>query len=277
MERRTITERVRRAKDPKQQINLILEWLDAWQSEQKKLCDRLSLAVNIRDFDEACIVNGSLREVTNKKFTAFYNVLRVVGLPEQAENGGTIYAWGKYQTGLVAIMGRRIAAEDWKGVAEIYRRFESVNRTDFKKAKEILGHADQQPANVKPTAKSTTPKKFILSADIDNVVAAYNSTGTLRETAKVCGINPQKVRKILITKGAYESDIAQTVSELKASGLADAEIATRMNISVSAVNSYLPYGKGIYKSSTPSKNALAIRLSRNNPPVISDRKEGAKL
>ena len=138
MSRKTVTERMRRAKTNEDRIELITNWLDAWYREQTKLCERLSLAIDIHDFDEACIVNGQLRAVTDKKFVALYNMLHVLDMPEQTTLDGEICNWGKYQTALIAIMGRHIAAFNWDEIDNIYGKFVKMNARNFGRAKSII-------------------------------------------------------------------------------------------------------------------------------------------
>jgi hypothetical protein len=137
MSRKTITERIRRAKTNDARTELISQWLDDWKDEQTKLCERLSLAIDIH---EACIVNGQLRAVTDKKFVALYNMLHVLGMPEQTMPEGEICNWGKYQTALVAIMGRHIANNNWDEIYNIYVKFEKINTHNFVRTKNIIAY-----------------------------------------------------------------------------------------------------------------------------------------
>lgn len=94
------------------------------------------------------------------------------------------------------------------------------------------------------------------------IVEYYNKSGSLKETAAAFGVGWQKVRKILISEGAYTSDIAEKVQELHKSGTSYAEIAEKLKINKNAVNSYLPYTKTVYNGDDASKNALKIRRWR---------------
>lgn len=67
-----------------------------------------------------------------------------------------------------------------------------------------------------------------------------------------------KVRKILVTLGAYESDITRMFR----SGMAQDVIAQRTGKSLQAVNTHIPYDKGMYGAQYPTKNALKIRKTR---------------
>lgn len=95
-----------------------------------------------------------------------------------------------------------------------------------------------------------------------DVVRAYNSCHSLTEVAYKLGISTGKVKKILITEGAYENETLNRVRELSAAGKSTQEIAEELKISKSCVNMYLPYKKGAYGSDAPTSNALRIRKCR---------------
>lgn len=61
------------------------------------------------------------------------------------------------------------------------------------------------------------------------------------------GLNPIKVRKLLITAGVYESEIASQVLSLHTAGKSVDEIGKLLQLSRASVHSYLPYEKIIYK------------------------------
>lgn len=262
MSRKTITERVKRCKDNETRLDIIMTWLNDWEVEQVKLCDKLPLAIDIRDFDELCIVNGQLREITNKKFTALYNILRVIGLSEQTHDGGQIYRWGKYQTGLIAIMGRHIAAQKWDDIRVVVDKLIAANRTNFKGVKHIILEYQKQEAPAPITTNKPVADTIKKSATVQEIIETYIKTDSLKETAKICNVNWQKVRKILITVGKYENEITQKIAELQSLGLNNDEIANLLHMSRTALNNYLPYEKGVYNIDTPSENALRIRKYR---------------
>lgn len=79
-----------------------------------------------------------------------------------------------------------------------------------------------------------------------------------REIANRLGISSPKVRKILLTIGAIQTD----ESRMHAAGMTVAEIAAEQKISEKAVSGRLPYTKGMYDAEYPTKNALRIRRSR---------------
>ena len=99
----------------------------------------------------------------------------------------------------------------------------------------------------------------------NEAVNIYNSTGSIKATAKELEISEHKARKILITAGIIPegSEIGKQIIELHESGMSADEIAKKLNLTKKYVNSYMPYEKGIYNSENTSKNAEAIRRHRN--------------
>ena len=84
-------------------------------------------------------------------------------------------------------------------------------------------------------------------------VALYEEDCSLQSIADVLNLNPIKVRKLLITAGVYESEVAEKAQDTferyrktqdyKTSILST---ATVLGLSKASVTSYLPYEKGVY-------------------------------
>ena len=82
------------------------------------------------------------------------------------------------------------------------------------------------------------------------------------------GLNPIKVRKLLITAGVYESEVAEKVKntfeeyretqDYKTSILST---ANTLKLSKASVTSYLPYKKGVYFPST-EKEKISVGAER---------------
>ena len=92
-----------------------------------------------------------------------------------------------------------------------------------------------------------------LKEQMDAAVIRYKDGMTLQAIADALSLNPIKVRKLLITAGVYESDIAKMVQRTfynykETQGYKDAVLSTASSIKLSraSVTSYLPYEKGIY-------------------------------
>jgi hypothetical protein len=88
---------------------------------------------------------------------------------------------------------------------------------------------------------------------MDAVVAFYKKDMTLQAIAEELSLNPIKVRKLLITAGVYQSDIADAVEQTFQSfritqdyKTAVSSTMTALNLSRPSVTSYLPYEKGVY-------------------------------
>lgn len=90
----------------------------------------------------------------------------------------------------------------------------------------------------------------------------FLSGQSIREIASAANVSRQVVRRVLIEAGLFESEISNQISRLAADGKSPDEIANMLEISRSAVNSYLPYSKGRYKTDAPTENALRIRKTR---------------
>lgn len=96
----------------------------------------------------------------------------------------------------------------------------------------------------------------------ENIVKAYENVHSIKKVACEFGISEAKVKKILVSKRAFESETSKRVIELSVAGKSAQEIAKILSVSKSCVNMYLPYKKGVYGSEYPTINALRIRKCR---------------
>lgn len=92
-----------------------------------------------------------------------------------------------------------------------------------------------------------------LAEQMDAAVALYKNDMTLQAIADALELNPIKVRKLLITAGVYQSDIADTVQQTFLSFRTTQDYKTAvsstmvaLHLSRPSVTSYLPYEKGVY-------------------------------
>ena len=92
---------------------------------------------------------------------------------------------------------------------------------------------------------------------LQKINAVYQMTGNLHETAKELGFAYAKVRKALITYGAYSTRFSDEVYYLRCKGYTTEEIAKELNTTVNRVSAWLPYEKNIYN--LPDKTNEAIR------------------
>ena len=108
-----------------------------------------------------------------------------------------------------------------------------------------------------------------LKEQLDAAVALYNSEMSLQAIGEELGLNPIKIRKLLITAGVYESEVAEKVKntfeeyretqDYKTSILST---ANALQLSKASVTSYLPYQKGVYFPSTASKEKISVGAER---------------
>ena len=108
-----------------------------------------------------------------------------------------------------------------------------------------------------------------LKEQMESAVALYNSEMSLQAIADALNLNPIKVRKLLITAGVYESEVAEKVQDtfeeyLKTQNYKDALLSTAntLQLSKASVTSYLPYQKGVYFQSTEKISVGAERQRR---------------
>ena len=108
-----------------------------------------------------------------------------------------------------------------------------------------------------------------LKEQMESAVAFYNSEMSLQAIGDELGLNPIKVRKLLITAGVYESDVAEKVQETfedyrETQDYKTAIISTAnaLNLSKASVTSYLPYEKGVYFPSTASVKKISVGAER---------------
>ena len=103
---------------------------------------------------------------------------------------------------------------------------------------------------------------------MDAAVALYNSEMSLQAIGEELGLNPIKVRKLLITAGVYESEVAEKVKNpfeeyRETQNYKEAILSTAniLNLSKASVTSYLPYKKGVYFPST-EKEKISVGAER---------------
>ena len=108
-----------------------------------------------------------------------------------------------------------------------------------------------------------------LKEQMDAAVAFYNSEMSLQAIGDALALNTIKVRKLLITAGVYESEVAEKVKntfeeyretqDYKTSILST---ANALQLSKASVTSYLPYQKGVYFPSTAEKEKISVGAER---------------
>ena len=108
-----------------------------------------------------------------------------------------------------------------------------------------------------------------LKEQMDAAVVLYEEECSLQDIADTLNLNPIKVRKLLITAGVYESDMAEKVQdtfeeyrETQDYKTAILSTAATLELSKASVTSYLPYKKGVYFPSTAEKEKISVGAER---------------
>lgn len=108
-----------------------------------------------------------------------------------------------------------------------------------------------------------------LKEQMDAAVALYGEDCSLQSIADVLALNPIKVRKLLITAGVYEAEVAEKVQDTfeeyrETQNYKDAILSTAVTLELSkaAVTSYLPYQKGVYFPSIVDKEKISVGAER---------------
>lgn len=107
-----------------------------------------------------------------------------------------------------------------------------------------------------------------LKEQMKSAVALYDSEMSLQVIGDELGLNPIKVRKLLITAGVYESEVAEKVQDTfeeyrETQNYKEAILSTAatLELSKASVTSYLPYKKGVYFPST-EKEKISVGAER---------------
>ena len=107
-----------------------------------------------------------------------------------------------------------------------------------------------------------------LKEQMESAVALYDSEMSLQAIGDELGLNPIKVRKLLITAGVYESEVAEKVQDTfeeyrETQNYKEAILSTAATLELSKVSitSYLPYRKGVYFPST-EKEKISVGAER---------------
>ncbi len=108
-----------------------------------------------------------------------------------------------------------------------------------------------------------------LAQQMEATVALYKENHSLQAIADALSLNPIKVRKLLITAGIYESDVAKMVQRTfnnyrETQSYKDAVLSTASSLKLSraSVTSYPPYEKGVYFPSEAPVEKISVGAER---------------
>lgn len=127
----------------------------------------------------------------------------------------------------------------------------------------------RKPGGSRKPAKPEYSAEKNLTNQMDAAVALYKNDMTLQAIAEEISLNPIKVRKLLITAGVYQSDIADTVQQMFQSFRTTQDYKTAVSSTMAAlhlsrpsVTSYLPYEKGVYYPEDADAANISIGAER---------------
>lgn len=140
----------------------------------------------------------------------------------------------------------------------------------------------RKPGGGRKPAKPWYSAEKNLKEQMDAAVELYKNDMTLQAIADELSLNPIKVRKILITAGEYESEVAEKVKnvfdgyrEKESYKTAILSTANALQLSRASVTSYLPYEKGVYFQAEEKdkisvgaerqRRYRAVKLLKKNP------------
>ena len=114
-------------------------------------------------------------------------------------------------------------------------------------------------------------KNSVQEEFIEKCVEEYNDASSMREAAKNLGISVMKLRKILITAGAYSTVLSKEIAALYNEGEEIESICKIECMSRACVYSYLPYQNIVYN--LPEKSREAKKQKRYRERMRSNQGE----
>lgn len=103
---------------------------------------------------------------------------------------------------------------------------------------------------------------------IDTATEIYREKGEIKATALELDLPPGKVKKLLITGKVLSYPETDQIHDLMRQGKTMAEIQHIMGLSYSALHTYMPYRKVIYKMSEISQNAERIKIYKKRKAAV---------
>ena len=105
---------------------------------------------------------------------------------------------------------------------------------------------------------------------IDIVTEIYQHTNEIKATAIELSLPSNKVKKLLVTAKVITYPETEQIQSLQEDRIPMVEIQRIMNLSYSAINTYLPYMKVIYKMSEVSQNAERIKRYKARKTAVEE-------
>ncbi len=117
-----------------------------------------------------------------------------------------------------------------------------------------------------------------LMKELLNITAeVYNTTNEIKATALELDLPPNKIKKLLITAGVLNYSETQQIQGLQAQEKSMEDIQVSLGLSRSAINTYLPYSKVIYKMNEISQNAERVKKYKERKTAVEELKSGLMM
>lgn len=131
------------------------------------------------------------------------------------------------------------------------------------------GTMDNRKKRGRPAKKPGYNPAEIQKALTSLTVELYEGYGEVKAVSEELEMSEIKVRKLLITASAYESEIADEIMALREAGKTIQEICQITGLGKSSVNGYLPYTRVPYNAKELSLNAERIKKYRKRRMAIA--------
>lgn len=119
-------------------------------------------------------------------------------------------------------------------------------------------HKENAVADDRPNRAKELTEELIYEVDRD-----YRTGSSIPQLVKNYGFSKRKIIKILVSSGAYSTDRSREIARLIERGKTPEEIADILNITIPAVNTYMPYERSAYNTGEHSKNSVYSKNYRN--------------
>lgn len=105
----------------------------------------------------------------------------------------------------------------------------------------------------------------------EQIIEAYRKSGSISAVVEELHVSEVKVRRVLITEGLWSSRTSRQVSAFLAHGKTTQEIAGELNITVKAVEAYMPYRRGVYDDNSQSGSAARSEAYRRRKEAAAKK------
>lgn len=119
----------------------------------------------------------------------------------------------------------------------------------------------------RPPKKDYDPEALMQEL-IDTAAEIYQEKREIKATALELNLPPGKVKKLLITGNVLSYPETKQIQDLLQQGKSMVEIQQMMGLSYSALHTYLPYSKVIYKMSEISQNAERVKAYKTRKSAV---------